>query len=56
MNKNAKNYILYVVGEILLVVIGILITLQTNNWNSGKQQRNLEIMYLTEIKLNWKLV
>ena len=28
-----KNYLLYAVGEILLVVIGILFALQINNWN-----------------------
>ena len=28
-----KKYILYAVGEIFLVVIGILIALQINNWN-----------------------
>ena len=33
MNLNTKNYLRYAVGEILLVVVGILIALQVNNWN-----------------------
>ena len=35
-NKFSK-YLLYAVGEILLVVIGILIALQINNWNENKK-------------------
>jgi len=30
---NVRKYLLYAIGEILLVVIGILIALQVNNWN-----------------------
>ena len=36
-NKFSK-YLLYAVGEILLVVIGILIALQVNNWNEKRQE------------------
>lgn len=36
-NKFSK-YLLYAVGEILLVVIGILIALQINNWNESRKQ------------------
>ncbi|MFY0602865.1 MAG: hypothetical protein JXQ93_02875 [Flavobacteriaceae bacterium] len=31
------KYFKYVIGEILLVVIGILIALQINNWNEGRK-------------------
>jgi len=31
-----KKYVLYTIGEIVLVVIGILIALQINNWNEDK--------------------
>ena len=32
-NKKARNYIFYALGEVLLVVAGILIALQINNAN-----------------------
>jgi len=35
-NKVSK-YLLYGLGEIILVVIGILIALSINNWNKNKQ-------------------
>jgi hypothetical protein len=34
---NLKRYLIYAIGEILLVVIGILIALQINNWNEGQK-------------------
>ena len=38
-NKTGK-YFKYTIGEILLVVIGILIALQINNWNNNNIERN----------------
>jgi len=35
---NMKKYLLYAIGEILLVVFGILIALQINNWNTNTQE------------------
>lgn len=35
---NLKRYLIYALGEILLVVVGILIALQINNWNTQKQE------------------
>jgi hypothetical protein len=43
------KYLLYAVGEILLVVIGILIALQINNWNQSAQNKTLERIYLTNL-------
>ena len=40
-NKPIK-YLRYAIGEIPLVVIGILIALQINNWNEGRKQEILE--------------
>jgi len=41
-NKPLK-YMRYAIGEILLVVIGILIALQINNWNTSRLERIEEI-------------
>lgn len=41
--NNWKVLIKYGIGEVLLVVIGILIALQINNWNESKKQRLHEI-------------
>jgi hypothetical protein len=38
--KKLSSYLLYAVGEITLVVIGILIALQINNWNEAKSLNN----------------
>ena len=35
-------YLKYAVGEVLLVVIGILVALQVNNWNEFRKDRNTE--------------
>ncbi|MTE27855.1 DUF6090 family protein [Winogradskyella ouciana] len=51
INQNrTKKYLLYAIGEIILVVIGILIALQINNWNENKKLRNQEITYLHNLK------
>jgi len=40
LSKNKfSSYIIYAVGEIILVVVGILIALQINNWNESRKQR-----------------
>jgi len=38
-NKTGK-YFKYAIGEIVLVVIGILIALQINNWNENRKLNN----------------
>lgn len=38
-NKFSK-YLIYAIGEIILVVIGILIALQVNNWNEERKAHN----------------
>ncbi len=43
-NKFSK-YLLYAIGEIVLVVIGILIALQINNWNENKKNNRMEAAY-----------
>jgi len=45
-----EKYILYAVGEILLVVIGILLALQINNWNQNRKDRIQEQYYLENLQ------
>lgn len=51
-NRRYRNYILYAIGEIALVVIGILIALQINNWNEARKNKEHEIQYLKGIYAN----
>lgn len=44
--NRAAKYLRYAIGEIVLVVIGILIALQINNWNSNRIDRQKEREYL----------
>ncbi len=46
----ATRYLLYAIGEIALVMIGILLALQVNNWNEGRKENNLEQTYLVALK------
>ncbi len=48
-NKPVK-YMRYAIGEIVLVVIGILIALSINNWNQNIQKKEQEIVYYCKIK------
>ena len=48
----AGRYLLYAIGEIALVVIGILIALQINNWNEWKKERKVETKVMKEVAEN----
>jgi hypothetical protein len=50
-NKPFK-YMRYAVGEIVLVVIGILIALQINNWNEDRKDAQKGIKILEELAIN----
>ncbi len=47
---SARKYTIYAIGEIALVVIGILIALQINNWNTSRIAKKAEKSILLEIK------
>jgi len=57
-NKTGKpalpvgRYLKYAIGEIVLVVIGILIALQINNWNEQRKVNGEILKALTEIRSN----
>ena len=48
-NKTGK-YLKYAIGEIILVVIGILIALQINNWNESQKDETKLFNYLTNLR------
>src|SRR5210317_1967479 len=43
------KYLKYAIGEIILVVVGILIALSINNWNEERKQNELETVYLKRL-------
>jgi hypothetical protein len=52
--KNFSKYLLYAIGEIVLLVIGILIALQINNWNELRKQSIAEKEFITSLKNDLK--
>lgn len=46
---NLKRYLVYAIGEILLVMIGILLALQVNNWNQQKINKNKELVLIRSL-------
>ena len=48
------KYFKYAIGEIILVVIGILIALQINNWNESRKQFTSEKEFITSVKYDLK--
>jgi hypothetical protein len=47
---NLKKYLAYAVGEIIIVVVGILLALYLNNWNQKRTNDKLEIQYYQSMK------
>lgn len=63
MENKTSKYLKYAIGEIVLVVIGILIALQINNWNESRkdritEQKILNILHqnLTITNRNWSAI
>jgi len=50
-----SKYFKYAIGEIILVVIGILIALSINNWNENRKQKTIEKVYIENIKTDLEL-
>lgn len=48
--QKTKQYFKYAVGEIVLVVFGILIALQINAWKAGRVEKAKENIYLNNLK------
>jgi len=45
-----SKYLLYAIGEIILVMIGILLALQVNNWNEKRKTEQFELQLLHSFK------
>ena len=55
MEQNrTSRYIKYAIGEIILVVIGILIALQINNWNEDRKAVLAEKATIKSLKLEFE--
>ncbi|MFY0604861.1 MAG: hypothetical protein JXQ93_13055 [Flavobacteriaceae bacterium] len=52
LKNNIKNYLLYALGEVALVMIGILLALQVNNWNEDRKQERELSTILNTVKLD----
>ena len=51
IQNRLTKYLLYALGEIVLVVIGILIALQINSWHQGNQRMAQEKILLGQLRL-----
>jgi hypothetical protein len=49
-----SKYFRYAIGEILLVMIGILLALQVNNWNEGRKLDNQRLELVEELKVDFE--
>ncbi|SDB19893.1 hypothetical protein SAMN03097699_0054 [Flavobacteriaceae bacterium MAR_2010_188] len=50
--SSSGRYLKYAIGEIVLVVIGILIALQINNWNEGRKAKIAETNFFENVLLD----
>ena len=52
--KRFGKYFIYAIGEIVLVMVGILLALQVNNWNQNIQNKRQEKQILTQLLEEYK--
>ena len=50
-----QRYAVYAIGEILLVMVGILLALQVNNWNEDRVAKKIEREYLIGLQEEFKI-
>ncbi len=51
-NNKKKKFWVSIISEFMIVILGILVALQINNWNQGRQNKKLEITLLNEFLVN----
>ncbi len=49
-----RKYVAYAIGEIILVVFGILLALQINTWNIERNNRNQEVQILQQLSVEYQ--
>ncbi|WP_050776370.1 DUF6090 family protein [Algoriphagus machipongonensis] len=54
MKNNTIKYLKYAIGEIALVMIGILLALQVNNWNENRKNNNLRQSFIDNLIVDLK--
>ena len=54
--KNVRSYFIYAIGEVLLVMIGILLALQVNNWNENRKDNIVRDQLVQDLKIELELV
>lgn len=52
--KKFSSFFLYAIGEIFLVMVGILMALQVNNWNEDRKNSNKEQAILVQLKKEYE--
>ncbi|WP_297798591.1 DUF6090 family protein [uncultured Eudoraea sp.] len=50
ISKRFGKYTLYAIGEVLILIFGIAIAVQVNNWDQKRQSKIIEISLLEDIK------
>ena len=54
MENKTSKYFKYAIGEIILVMIGILLALQVNNWNNNRIAQNEEKAVIAKLHADFK--
>ena len=50
LENRSRMYLFYMLGEVVIVIVGILIALQVDNWNQRRQERNEAHVFLVRLK------
>jgi len=54
VENNTGKYLKYAIGEIVLVMIGILLALQVNEWNNERKRKQAEQIIITQLQTDLK--
>jgi len=49
-SRSLKRYLTYALGEILLIMVGVLLAFQVGNWNENRKNKKTEIAYYKNIQ------